>query len=270
MLNELRNTRSQLSALRKDIRAEKGERISRKELRERAEVLGTRWFDKLSPALAEEPALSPDIVERYSNGFRRLVKLSAPNNWKKSYVATLDELLRDFRDELILPIQTGAPEPSKQSPVRTMLAGLPSPEEDVYLGEAVACAEHGFLRAAIVLGWCAAIDRIHHKIEQTGFDKFNTASSTMATKTVGRFKKFKSPQHADSLNELRQVFDTIVLWVLEGMELIDSNQHTRLRSCFDLRCHCAHPGDAPLTEYNLLSFFSDLNEIVFKNPVFQL
>lgn len=54
------------------------------------------------------------------------------------------------------------------------------------------------------------------------------------------------------------------------MELIDSNQHTRLRSCFDLRCQCAHPGDAPVTEYNLLSFFSDLKEIVLQNEKFKL
>ncbi len=46
------------------------------------------------------------------------------------------------------------------------------------------------------------------------------------------------------------------------------NLHTRLRSCYDLRTQSAHPGDAPVTEYNLLSFFSDLNEIVFRNPAF--
>ena len=54
------------------------------------------------------------------------------------------------------------------------------------------------------------------------------------------------------------------------MQLIDSNQQTRLRSCFELRCHCAHPGDAPLTEFNFLSFFSDLNEIVFRGKSFEL
>jgi hypothetical protein len=59
------------------------------------------------------------------------------------------------------------------------------------------------------------------------------------------------------------------MWVLEGMAFIDSNQHTRLRSCFDMRCQCAHPGDAPVTQYNLLSYFSDLNEIVFKNEKFK-
>ena len=54
------------------------------------------------------------------------------------------------------------------------------------------------------------------------------------------------------------------------MELIDSNQHARLFSCFELRNHSAHPGEAPITEYNLASFFSDLNQIIFKNAKFKL
>jgi hypothetical protein len=60
------------------------------------------------------------------------------------------------------------------------------------------------------------------------------------------------------------------LWVTEGMGLIDSNQHTRLRSCFEMRCHCAHPGEAPITEYNLMSMFSDIQQIVLENPKFAL
>jgi len=76
-------------------------------------------------------------------------------------------------------------------------------------------------------------------------------------------------QNVASLSETREVFDAVILWVIEGMGLIDSNQHTRLRSCFDMRCQCAHPGDAPVTQYNLVSYFSDLNEIVFKNDKFK-
>jgi hypothetical protein len=52
------------------------------------------------------------------------------------------------------------------------------------------------------------------------------------------------------------------------MQVIDANQHARLRSCFELRNHSAHPGEAPVTDYNLLSFFSDIIEIVLKNPKF--
>ena len=69
---------------------------------------------------------------------------------------------------------------------------------------------------------------------------------------------------------LQEVFDRPLLWVLEGMGMIDTNEHTRLGSCFDMRCHGAHPGNAPITSYNLMSFFSDLDQIVFMNPKFKL
>lgn len=92
----------------------------------------------------------------------------------------------------------------------------------------------------------------------------------MASQQTGRFKKFNKVQNVSSLSELREVFDNVVLWVIEGMQLIDSNQHARLHGCFEMRCHSAHPGEAPITDYNLLSFFSDLEQIVFQNPKFAL
>lgn len=66
------------------------------------------------------------------------------------------------------------------------------------------------------------------------------------------------------------MFDSDILWIIEGMGWIDANQHTRLRSCFDMRNHSAHPGEAPVTEYNLMSFFSDVDQIVLGNPQFEV
>lgn len=74
-----------------------------------------------------------------------------------------------------------------------------------------------------------------------------------------------------SISEMRStVFDSDLLWVLEGMQLIDANQRTRLASCFDMRCHSGHPGEAPITKYNVLSCFSDVVEIVLANPTFEI
>jgi hypothetical protein len=126
------------------------------------------------------------------------------------------------------------------------------------------------LRGCIVLGWCATISRIHNKIEEIGFTTFSRATEEMAAKTVGRFKPYNKKFSVESLSELQRVFDTELLWVLEYLGLIDSNQHARLRYCFDLRNHSAHPGLAPITGENLYSFFSDISKIVLKNPKFEL
>ena len=66
------------------------------------------------------------------------------------------------------------------------------------------------------------------------------------------------------------VFDSDILAILEGMEMIDVNQKTRLVSCFEMRCHSGHPGEAPITKYNVLSCFSDIVEIIFANSKFSL
>ena len=223
-----------------------------------------------SALLDERWGTLPDILQRYNEGFSRLIRLSTPNNRKSSYLDVLDGLKANFRDELIIPLQTKAEVPFQPSLLEEMLKDLPNPEENAYLKEAIECTRYGLYRGAAVLGWCAAIDRIHLCIEKAGFIKFNITSVQMHGETKGRFKKFSSTQSVGSLSELREVFDTVVLWVIEGMGFIDVNQHMRLRSCFELRSQCAHPGEAPITEYNLLSFFSDINEIVFKNGKFSL
>jgi hypothetical protein len=270
MLDKLRALRRDLDALRKDVSSVNTDRIARVSIRGKAEILGSRWFSDISELLITQHGLSPDLIEGYSQHFGHLIKISAPNNLKKSYVEVLRSILKSLRDDLIIPLQQ-QPKGQLQTPLLAELLGvLPSASENAYLKEAVDCAHHNYLRASVVLGWCAAIDRIHRVIERNGFAKFNVASSTMASQATGRFKKFNAVQNVASLSELREVFDTLVLWVLEGMGFIDSNQHTRLRSCFDMRCQCAHPGDAPMTQYNLLSYFSDLKEIVFDNPKFEI
>ncbi len=175
----------------------------------------------------------------------------------------------DFHGLALLPVQTRPKVTAAPSELGKLIATIPDPAENDYLGEAVKCVQHGLFRAAAILGWCAAIDRIHRRIDVIGLDQFSSTSSKIAGQPSGRFRKFNKSFKVQSVSELRLVFDSDVLWVLEGMGLIDVNQHTRLRSCFDLRNQCAHPGDAPITEYNLLSFFSDLIAIVFTSPAFQ-
>jgi hypothetical protein len=270
MIEKLREIHADLQILKREVTVVQGDRISQKTIRTKAEAIGSTWFAEFAEELPANFGISPEHIKTYSHHFGRLIKISAPNNLKKSYTETLRSILKSFRDDLIIPVQTRPKDVTKTSLLAKILEDLHSPTENEYLNEAISCAQHNFFRAAAILGWCAAIDRIHRVIEKIGFTKFNVTTAEMASQTKGRFKKFNAVQNVASISELREVFDTIVLWVIEGMGLIDSNQHTRLRSCFDLRCQCAHPGDAPVTEYNLLSFFSDLNEIILKNDKFKI
>jgi hypothetical protein len=260
----------ELKELRRLVKAESRKSIAKKLIRTQAERLASLWFSDIGPHLESASIAPKPILDRYAADAARLLKLSAPNNQRTSYLETLDSFIKPMRDELIIPIKSGAGSRASQSIFSAFVATLNDPDESSYFSEAIECAKLGYLRAAAVMGWCAAIDRIHRKIEHLGFTIFNVTSAQMVSQQKGRYRRFSQTQSVTSISELREVFDTTVLWILEGMALIDSNQHTRLRSCFEMRCHCAHPGDAPITEYNLLSFFSDLQQIVLDNPQFHV
>jgi len=270
MLETLRQHASDLRELRKLTKQVTSERIYQKAILDAAESASGNWFTQIEPALARNPSVSEDTIGKYHELFRKLVEKIKPGVYKRTLSGLLNKTLSAYRADLILPIQTSATESLVDPTLSQVLADLPDIEEGEYLKEAVQCAEHGFYRAAVVLGWCAAIDRIHRKVEQLGFRQLNVVSARMASEPRGRFKRFNQPQNVKSLSELRQVFDSLVLWIIEGMNLIDFNQHKRLSGCFDMRCQCSHPGDAPITKYNLMSFFSDICEIVLRNPRFAI
>lgn len=181
----------------------------------------------------------------------------------------LDGLLKNFKDDLVLAIQQ-SPGVSGGDQLRVLVAQVPETDVSAYLSEAVASAEAGYLRAAIVMGWCAAVDRIQKKLLAIGLDKFNKASAQMKRQTAGRFKRFNKQFSVATLNELQEVFDGDLLLVLEGMQMIDSNQGDRLRSLFQYRNQSAHPGSAPIGEVHVTAFFSDIVEIVLAGPAFVL
>jgi len=258
----------ELKGLRKTVKNEAAAQIAKKAIRDRANEIGSRWHREFASKV--RGALAADACDRYDANFTQLIRLTSPNNRRTSYLNVLDALISKFRDELIIPAKQGSFSAPPASAFDSFFAALGNPDESDYLKEAIACARAGYFRAAAVLGWSAAIDRIHRKIDATGFTQFNVTSARMASQQTGRYKKFNQVQNVNSLGEIREVFDTIILWIVEGMGLIDTNQHTRLRSCFDMRCQGAHPGDAPITSFNLLSFFSDLDQIVFSNPNFRI
>ena len=271
MLDKLKRFLQEARQLRANVKALKSKTVNQKHIRDQAELLGTNWCNDISDELKTSSGFDQTVLERYRSNFSRLITLSAPSNLRSSYLSVLDAGTKQFRSDLILPIQQGKIAVSvKTSSLDAFLSKIAASDEGEYFKESLSCAKSGYFRAATVMGWCAATDRIHRTIDGLGFPHFNVTSAQMANQTTGRFKKYNQTQHVNSLSELREVFDTIILWIIEGMGLIDSNQHTRLRSCFDMRCQAAHPGEGPTTEYNLLSFFSDIEQIVLSNPKFAL
>lgn len=248
--------------------------ITNKIIKDDINNLSARWFSEYAKRLTE--LQDEEVVEKYNKAFRELLKLSASNSRRSSYIKNMELIRRNFNEDIIIFLQTysSTDDDSKvkglSDEVLGLLESITDKEENEYLGEALGCWAKEYYKAAVVLMWCATIDRIHRVIEQVGFNKFNQTSEYMKNQTTGRFKRFNKNQNVHSISELRMVFDSDILSILEGMEMIDVNQKTRLVSCFEMRCHSGHPGEAPITKYNVLSCFSDVVEIIFTNPKFSL
>jgi hypothetical protein len=264
----LREFKESLQSLRREVRAIDGDRVSRLPLRQRAESAATCWVEDLRSPLEHKFRLPADVIQSMSDAMKQLHILSRPNNRKSSYVKVLGEALQDFDDRLILPIQQSATEVESLLDLQKLIPGFADPAESDYLQEAVSCAAAGFNRAAIVLGWCATIDKMQRKIQLIGLGAFNAASSTLKAQASGKFKRWNKEFSVTSLSELQTVFDTDLIVVLEGMQLFDGNQAQRLETCFQYRNHSAHPGQAPIDEPHVIAFFSDINSIVLQNPAF--
>jgi hypothetical protein len=199
---------------------------------------------------------------------KQLHVLSRPNNRKSSYLKIIRGALRKFDDRFILPIKQSTFEIESVLDLRKLIPGLSNPEESDYLKEAIECAESGFRRASIVMGWCATIDKTQKQILKLGFDKFNKASSEIKNQKSGKFKNWNKEFSIATLGELQAIFDTDLIIITEWLGLIDGNQADRLRTCFQYRNHSAHPGQAPIEDANVVVFFSDITAIILESPSF--
>lgn len=268
-IEKLEYFKANVKRLKKEVISIPGERVGRKALMELADEIATYWVEELRSPLEHKVQLDPDLIQETANHMKQLHVLSRPNNHKSSYIKTLNSVLRKFDDKFILPIkQNYSDEIDSASKLHELIPNLATPEESDYLKEAFDCAASGFRRAAIVLGWCAVISKIQEKLLVIGLETFNKTSTKLKESDKGKYKYWKKEYSITSLSELQTVFDTDLIVILEGMELIDSNQAERLRTCFQYRNHSAHPGEAPIEEPNMIAFFSDINSIVLSNEKF--
>jgi hypothetical protein len=270
LIASLREYKGEISTLKRDVGKLTTGRVSRKGLRNAAEKVASRWVEEFRSRLEHKFKIDKAVIEATAAEMKNLNVLSRPNNLKSSYTKCLNKILKDFDDKFILPIQHYADDVHEVTELQKLLATIVDPGESEYLKEAIDCAEAGFLKAAIVRGWCAAVDRMQRRVILTGLQAFNDASRKVKAQTSGKYKRWNKEFNVTTIGELQTVFDTDLIVVLEGLELLDGNQSERLGTNFQYRNHSAHPGEAPVEPAHLVSFFTDINKIILTNPKFAL
>jgi len=269
-VNFLKAFKKESSDIVKKCQKVSGKQIQSKSLLTEIEKLSSKWFEQLEPFLRSNFKFNDEIISKYREPFGKLLELTDGKPSKRVIQTILDAILRSFHSDILVPVQKYQGILSK-FPNLDVIIGHATGLEIDYLTEALDCARLGKRRAAVILGWCAAINRLHLYIENTGFTKFNQASTQMTAIQSGRYKRFNKKFNIHNLSELRMtVFDVDLLWILEFIGAIDGNQHERLGICFTMRNTCAHPGEANVSDENVLSFFSDIDSLIFSNPKFHL
>lgn len=270
ILSKLDEFRADLLKLRKEVTAISGERVAKIEPRNMADGIATKWVEELRSPLEHKLKLNQETISQTAEQMKRLHVLSRPNNLKTSYLEVVNSVLNKFDDKFILPIKQTALNIETVFDLEKIIPNLSNPVESEYLKEAINCANDGYKRASIVMGWCAAIDRIQRKIMAIGFSQFNEASRRLKAQTSGKYSKWNKEFSITTLSELQTVFDTDLIVILESLELIDGNEAERLRTCFQYRNHSAHPGNAPIDDPHIIAFFTDINTIILQNAKFNV
>ncbi len=269
-ISTLRDFKEEISGLKREIARLNTTSVSRKALRNNAEAIASRWVEELRSPLEHKFKIDKKIINNTSEQMKKLHILSRPNNRKSSYTRCLNSILKNYDDKFILPLQQEGGEVNEIPELRRLLPNMEDSDLSDYLTEAIECAEAGHYKASIVLGWCAAIDKMQKKVLALGFNAFNSASSKIKNQKSGKFKRWTKEFSISTLSELQTVFDTDLIIVLDGMGLLDGNQSQRLETCFQYRNHSAHPGEAPIEPAHVISFFTDITKIVILSPDFSL
>lgn len=265
-LAELESFWKGLKSLKGEIRKKNVVMINQKKLRDSAHALATQWIEKLHTPLYRKFKLPSVDINDMAEQMKQLSRLSLGASRKLSYMKVLNSSLRKFNDRFMIPVMQSSLDTGAVFDIRSMFPNLLDPNAFEYMKEAIGCANSGYLRAAFVLGWCAVIDRIQSYFLRKGFNYFNQLCKNLNEKKSGKFKNWKKIFSVTTISELQAIFDADLITLIEGDNIIDSNQAKNLRRCLDNRNQSAHPGEFSLTKEHLEIFFSDIHHIIIENP----
>lgn len=172
----LKEIDKKLDSLSNDLDKSPSKFVSKKQLMQDTEIIAKSWFETVEP-YAENYGIKEIIGSKYHNLFEILLELSLKTSRKVTYQKTIYSICVDFKEELTVAALKSA-EKVNYSNLPDILENA-TQEEKEYLIEALGCAEKGFLRASMVLVWCAVINRMHKTVEKLGIVEFSKKSQEM-------------------------------------------------------------------------------------------
>lgn len=128
--------------------------------------------------------------------------------------------------------------------------------EQRYVEEAIRCLHPPVLafRAAVLMGWTAAIHHLRKKVECIGFNNFNT--------TFQKIYPQSKKKPANHFYDLEDYKDIELLEVCEKLHIYDKAVKKLLQHWLDLRNGCSHPTNVIPEIHIVKAFFEEIIEYV--------
>lgn len=159
---------------------------------------------------------------------------------------------RQHITKLVAPL-VDTPTPKVAASLRTHLSHLSNPNTYKFVGEAIACYEANFYRAAVVLSWVGAVAVLYDYVVSNKLADFNAEASR-------RNPKWKPAKTTDDLARMKE---HDFLDIMEAISIIGKSVKQELDGCLKLRNGCGHPNSLKIAEHRVAGQIESLILNVF-------
>lgn len=269
MVEELEKFLAGVVDLQEVIKKNSSAIVARSDLKQKALAVCKTWLHSLSAKIRGFSVIDDQLINTIDAEFEKLFEISSANNRKTSYQKILKELPKNIQKTILVPLirKSNVNQNSlAQAILNKIFEVVTDVDEKNYFEEAARAASCQCYKAAIVMVWCAVIDRLQRLVEQKGFNVFNKTSKTLKKKQSGFYKRFSKEFDISMSNELQEVFDKDLIIVLSAMVNLDINEINAILHLFDTRNHSAHPSDYKVDELAYTNYLNEVLKLIITNP----
>jgi hypothetical protein len=241
--------------------------VSGSVLRKEAKTLYKDWLLVLGQ-VEQGVGIDPGKLTALSESWTRLRSLANGKNPKTAYRKSLKVLISELESDVLHPLIKKAGLKTLGGTAKTVLANVSDTQITAYLDEAVICAQHDCLRAAVILFWCAAASRIQTKLLTLGLSVLESEFDKMRLDQGILFRSFNRVYKMTSNPDIQEIADAHLVLLCRFLGWIDDSQFKQLKGCLDLRNASGHPGGYRPDAVKLQVYLADLVQLVLANPRF--
>lgn len=269
MIEELEKFLAGVVDLQEAIKKNSSAIIAKSDLKQKSLNVCKVWLHTLSTKIRGYSLIDDQLINTIDAEFEKLFEISSSNNRKTSYQKLLKELPKNIQKTILVPLirkeQTNQ-NFLAQVILNKIYESVTDVDEKTYFEEAAKAAFCQCYKAAIVMVWCAVIDRLQKLIETKGLSVFNKTSKTLKKKQSGFYRRFSKEFNISMNNELQEIFDRDLIFVLSAMVNLDINEINAITHLFDTRNHCAHPSDYKVDELAYTNYLNEVLKLIITNP----